>query len=157
MKKIFAFLLILTMCISLFACKKEEANVRNMDSTTAAIEEPAIIDYTLSNARYLCQFVKDCLAEPDSFQIHGVSHIEENEHHYYYLDFSHMVKNSEMERTYYYGEFEEASLLCIVNEHSAIYYQADEDYTAKYPELSALFRETSSQALIVDSILSELE
>lgn len=110
-----------------------------------------------SCAVYLCQFVKDCLAEPDSFQIHSVAHMEKDGHHYYYLDFSQEVKNEEMERTYYFAEFDGTTLLCIVNEQSAIYYETAGDYTTKYPELSALFQAESAELLAVADIVSALK
>ncbi len=109
-----------------------------------------------ANAVDLCQFVKDCLAEPDSFQIHGVSHMEENGHHFYYLEFSHQIKKEEMERTYYYAEFDGSTLLYIINENSAIYYQTDGDYTTKYPGVSAMFRERWYEQLNVERIVSDL-
>ncbi len=150
MKKI---LLICVLCLSLAACgKTAEPQPSGSLQTTAATVAAAAADDTLSNAAFLCQFVKDCLGEPDSFLIHGISHIEAEEHHYYYLDFSHQIKHGEMVRTYYYAEFEGATLLCILNEHSAIYWQTDGDYTVKYPVVSALFQEQSSEMLDVEAI-----
>ncbi len=113
-------------------------------------------DVAISNAVYLCQFVKDCLGEPDSFQIHTVSYLEEDGHHFYYLDFSHAVKKEETERTYYFAEFDGSTLLCIVNENSAIYYQTDGDYTEKYLVVSARFLEERSRQLDVALIASNL-
>ncbi len=134
----------------------EEARQELQFPSETANAESVTEDSTYSNAVYLCQFVKDCLAEPDSFQLHGVSHWEENGHHFYYLDFSHEIKTEEMERTYYFAEFDGATLLYIINENSAIYYQTDGDYTTKYPALSALFQEKGAEQLDAALIRSNL-
>lgn len=168
MKKNIAVCLVLVLAFTMAACNRkdngsmaenpgseEPQNVSTSEiykADTASIVE----DFTDSNAVYMCQFVKDCLAEPDSFQIHGVSHIEENGHHFYYLDFSHEIKNKEMERTYYFAEFDGSTLLYIVNENSAIYYQAEGEYTTKHPVLSAMFQKQKSQQLDTGRIVSSL-
>ncbi len=150
MKKWLSFYLALVLAISMAGCG-------NNGETAIPAPESIPEDVSLSNALYLCQFVKDCLGEPDSFQIHGVSHIEETGRHCYYLDYSHEVKNGEMERTYFYAQFDGSTLLCIVNENSAIYYQTDGDYTAKYSALSAMFQERSSEQLDAGWLFSNLE
>ncbi len=137
---------------------KETQNLSAVTPETYKADAESITeDFTDSNAVYMCRFVQSCLGEPDSFQIHGVSHIEEDGHHFYYLDFSHEIKNKEMERTYYFAEFDSSTLLCIVNEKSAIYYQTDGDYTTKYPVLSSMFQEQNSEQLDIELVVSDLE
>lgn len=135
----------------------EEARQELQFPSETANAESVAEDFTYSNAVYLGQFVKDCLAEPDSFQIHVVSHIEENGRHFYYLDFSHQIKREEMERTYYFAEFDGDTLLCIVHERSSIFYETEGDYTEKYAALSEMFREQRTESLDTGRILSGLK
>ncbi len=159
MKKILAICFSLLLVVSMVGCNSKDHEVTaevSSSEETQNISASNAESIAKSNAVNMCQFVKDCLGEPDSFQIHGVSHIEENGHHFYYLDFSHQIKEEEMERTYYFAEFDSSKLLYIINENSAIYYQTDGDYTAKYPIAAAMLQEEISGQLDVESIVSKL-
>ncbi len=158
MKKGIVFLLVFVLSVFLAACGKaaDQMPTESVNTTTAVSEESVMEVEPLENAVDLCQFVKDCLGEPDSFQIYGISYMENQGHHCYYLDFSHMVKSKETERTYYYAEFDGSELLCIVNENSAIHYQTEGDYREKYSTLSAIFREESGLMLDAEWISLQL-